>query len=71
MSKIQFPSSALGMIGLVIMLAGFTLDSMYNDGAPTFLGTICLVVGTSLMALGVVIGTIQAVINKERKQHGK
>ena len=59
------------MIGLVVMLSGFVLDTLFNNGNPTTFGSICLMAGASMMASGIVIGTLRAIINKERKQHGK
>ena len=71
MSKIQLPSSVLGMIGLVVMLSGFVFDTLLNNGNPTTFGSICLMVGASMMASGIIIGTFRTILNKERKQHGK
>ncbi len=55
--------------GLSIVLIAFMIDSKYNGGKMSVLGSIGLTIGASLAWVGFMLSTLGAIIDK--KQYGK
>ena len=67
----MIPPGVLTFIGLLIVLAGFAYDNTFRNNIPSVYGSIALVVGTSLMFVGIIIGFFSMIIQKTKHEMEK